>query len=135
MPRAQRELNTFEVTQAFARKLRKLHDSGLARTDVKFAELEIDRIASREGIGRSTIYAALSGTRLPSRRTLRALVLAWDPQGRKVLPDWFERLREAQLEVQEEARYDKPSASGLRRVRRKPGPKGRGLRDVHAPVA
>ncbi|MGW2651612.1 hypothetical protein ACWC2T_43770 [Streptomyces sp. NPDC001393] len=124
MPRVQRALDTSRAEHSFAAKLRELHDRGLARTDVSPDDLEINRIASRCGIGRATIYAALSGARLPSRRTLRSLVLAWDPRGVTALPEWLERLRDAQAEVQVEKMFDTPPAPGLRYARPEPSVAG-----------
>ncbi|GAA1994753.1 helix-turn-helix transcriptional regulator [Amycolatopsis minnesotensis] len=55
----------------FARELRELR---AARGSLA---LGIDEISSAEGIPRSTLYAALKGTRLPSREVVAALVRSW----------------------------------------------------------
>src|SRR3954451_4170916 len=55
----------------FALELRSLRDRAGSSASA------IDDIAEREGISRSTLYAALGGKRLPSRAVVGALARAW----------------------------------------------------------
>jgi transcriptional regulator with XRE-family HTH domain/predicted DNA-binding transcriptional regulator AlpA len=55
--------------------------------------LTVDEVSSRYAVSRSSLFSALSGTRLPSRRTLVAMVRGWDPRGEEAVSEWMERRR------------------------------------------
>jgi hypothetical protein len=85
MPNRRWAIDAEHPVGRFAVELRNLHagavaraaDSGAARklSPAKVAE------ATQWRTSRSSIYAALNGTRLPSENTVCALVSAWDPDG------------------------------------------------------
>ncbi|MEW2067209.1 hypothetical protein [Streptomyces sp. NPDC007346] len=56
----------------------------------------MDHVVAKYGVGRSSVYAALSARRLPSRTVLRAMVLAWDPEGEAAMAKWMGRRREVE---------------------------------------
>jgi transcriptional regulator with XRE-family HTH domain len=74
-----RVLDLDQPLDRFANELRELQRSALARGETPEArhELDIDQLAGRHRSSRATIYAALSGRRLPSTHTLLILVAAW----------------------------------------------------------
>jgi hypothetical protein len=70
----------------FATELRRLRDHAAT-------PMSPDQAATQKRVttSRASIYAALAGTRLPSRQTLYAIVKAWAPGGLDDLPQWNER--------------------------------------------
>ncbi|MGW6981943.1 helix-turn-helix domain-containing protein [Streptomyces sp. NPDC054932] len=93
MANRRRKVESGDPLAEFASKLRELQAGAMARADTpeKVAALQIDKVAENENwrCGVSTIYAALSGARLPSITTLRAMVEAWDPRGAKGFTAWW----------------------------------------------
>lgn len=103
---------------AFALDLRELKDSA-----------ERDSFGARPdplGVGRSTVYAALAGKRLPSRASLRAMVNAWGPRSDprdaaayqrhlELRETWFKRRDQCEAELFAENR-ERPHASARRSV-------------------
>ncbi|MCD9901348.1 hypothetical protein LUR56_18220 [Streptomyces sp. MT29] len=91
MARRARPLDPSEPLEAFASDLRRLRDAAPPRrTRAGRAEpFGVTMFVAKYGVGRSSIYAALSGRRLPSRTVLRAMVLAWDPRGEEAMPQWM----------------------------------------------
>ncbi|WP_406839558.1 hypothetical protein ACICHK_31700 [Streptomyces sp. AHU1] len=104
---------------AFASDLRRLRDSATPiKIKIKIKGEQGDRVEQGEqwvlpdvrhvvknyGVSSSSIYAALSARRLPSRTLLRAMVLAWDPRGENALPNWMNR----RLEVETALSLDPP---------------------------
>ncbi|MEV4875308.1 hypothetical protein [Streptomyces cyaneofuscatus] len=91
MARRARPLDPSEPLEAFASDLRRLRDAAPPRrTRAGRAEpFGVDHVVAKYGVGRSSVYAALSGRRLPSRTVLRAMVLAWDPRGEEAMPQWM----------------------------------------------
>ncbi|MGY4964531.1 hypothetical protein [Streptomyces sp. 900105245] len=108
MPRA-RLLDRSKPLEAFAADLRRLRDSAPPRRLRKkkpgplkngepaaLAPLTVDQVVAEHEVGRSSIYAALSGRRLPSTMLLRVMVLAWDPKGADAIPQWMDRRRQVE---------------------------------------
>ncbi|MFI1769264.1 helix-turn-helix domain-containing protein [Streptomyces sp. NPDC020800] len=93
MANRRRKVEPGDPLAEFASKLRELQAGAIARADTpeKVTALQIDKVAENENwrCGVSTIYAALSGARLPSITTLRAMVEAWDPRGAKGFTAWW----------------------------------------------
>lgn len=91
MARRARPLDPSEPLEAFASDLRRLRDAAPPRRTgtVRAEPFGVDHVVAKYGVGRSSIYAALSARRLPSRTVLRAMVLAWDPQGEAAMPKWM----------------------------------------------
>ncbi|MFC9581546.1 hypothetical protein ACFVJ8_01620 [Streptomyces yangpuensis] len=99
--------------EAFAADLRRLRDSappreyrtgvpepGEGRKPESFqmpAPFGVDQVVAKYGVGRSSVYAALSARRLPSVTVLRAMVLAWSPVGEAAMSDWMNRRREVEV--------------------------------------
>ncbi|MGW9068649.1 hypothetical protein ACWGQT_04290 [Streptomyces yangpuensis] len=61
------------------------------------APFGVDQVVAKYGVGRSSVYAALSARRLPSVTVLRAMVLAWSPAGEAAMSDWMNRRREVEV--------------------------------------
>jgi transcriptional regulator with XRE-family HTH domain len=74
---------------AFALELRALRDSKGGDSP------SVDRISIDTGISRSTLYAALRGTRVPTRHVLAALVRAWGGNE----PEWMEKRSAVEAET------------------------------------
>ncbi|WP_159062012.1 hypothetical protein [Streptomyces sp. WM6368] len=99
--------------EAFASDLRRLRDSAPPRQyrtgvpepgDGKKPEVTqipepfgVDQVVAKYKVGRSSVYAALSGRRLPSVTVLRAMVLAWAPADEEVMRGWMNRRREVDV--------------------------------------
>lgn len=112
MPRS-RPLDRSKPLEAFASDLRRLRDSAPPReyrTDIpepgegkkpQSSQIPepfgVDQVVAKYGVGRSSVYAALSARRLPSVTVLRAMVLAWAPAGEAAMPDWMNRRREVEV--------------------------------------
>ncbi|MER6264684.1 hypothetical protein ABT203_34750 [Streptomyces sp900105245] len=129
MPRA-RLLDRSKPLEAFAADLRRLRDAAPPRRFRKkqplkrqepagrrvLAPLTVDQVVTKHGVGRSSIYAALSGRRLPSTTLLRVMVLAWDPKGAEAIPQWMDRRREVEaalsLEGPDPGRSTAPAPAG-----------------------
>jgi transcriptional regulator with XRE-family HTH domain len=100
MPRHMRRLDPSKAGEGFALELRRLRDSAVKGKNFINLEqqllaqpLSIDDAANKFGVSRSSIYAALSGKRLPSRPTLLAMVRAWDPRGEAAIDEWMDKRR------------------------------------------
>lgn len=106
MPRAMRVLDLSDPRHAFASELRKLRDGAVRRpvgrdtreTDKSKQDepLSVDELCIRYKVSRASIYTALSGTRIPSRRTLLAMVRAWAPRGDEDISEWMTRRLQAE---------------------------------------
>lgn len=107
MPRRRRRLDEANPVHALALQLQQLRDSAATRPfDSRFDVLDrpkrdvpltVREVAARYGSSPASIYAALSGTRLPSATTLRAIVRGWASVGDDELGTWFLRLRSAEI--------------------------------------
>jgi DNA-binding Xre family transcriptional regulator len=93
MANRRRKVESGDPLAEFAAKLRELQAGAIARADTpeEVAKVEIEKVAANKNwrCGVSTIYAALSGARLPSITTLRAMVEAWDRRGAKGFTAWW----------------------------------------------
>ncbi|MGY4387065.1 putative DNA-binding transcriptional regulator AlpA [Streptomyces sp. TE12347] len=112
MPRS-RPLDRSKPLEAFASDLRRLRDSAPPREyrpsipepgEGKKSQSSqipepfgVDQVVAKYGVGRSSIYAALSAKRLPSVTVLRAMVLAWAPAGEATMRGWMHRRREVEV--------------------------------------
>ncbi len=98
MARRARPLDPAKPLEAFAADLRRLRDSAPPRRPKATGPepLGVDHVVAKHGVGRSSIYAALGARRLPSRTLLRAMVLAWDPEGEAAMARWMDRRREVE---------------------------------------
>lgn len=112
MPRS-RPLDRSKPLEAFASDLRRLRDSAPPREyrpsipepgegkkpqSSQIPEpFGVDQVVAEYGVGRSSIYAALSAKRLPSVTVLRAMVLAWAPAGEATMRGWMNRRREVEV--------------------------------------
>lgn len=74
---------------AVARLAQALRD---LRDEAGSAAPTIDEISEREGVPRSTLYAALTGRHLPGRKAIAALGRSWGGDER----DWLRRRSEAE---------------------------------------
>ncbi len=120
MPQHMRILDDSDPLHVFAADLRCLRDGAVRRPiDRNSPEadknrvnepLSIDEVCYRHQISRASIYAALAGTRLPSRRTLLAMVRAWAPSGEAEISEWMARRLGA--EAESKRRADKSSPPG-----------------------
>ncbi|WP_107104430.1 helix-turn-helix transcriptional regulator [Streptomyces sp. Root1310] len=91
MPRPPSRLTPADGPLArFALELRALRDTA------GFAAPSVDQIATRTGIARSTLYAALRGQRLPTRPALSALVTQWGGSE----TEWLTRRTETEAALQ-----------------------------------
>lgn len=95
--------NPDDSTEQFAADLRRLKDETRARPSV-------GDLANLSGTPKSTLSAALRGEKLPSEKTLVALVTALEADPRPWL-ERRERLRLATLGVTEASSYGPPSAA------------------------
>ncbi|MET9462436.1 hypothetical protein ABZY05_46815 [Streptomyces canus] len=104
MPRRATPLDPDDGPQArFALALRLLRDR--AGFDAK----TIESIAAENYIPKSTLYAAMRGTRMPTRPVLAALVRAWngDPE------EWLVRRTETEAEIERLRQQSQPLADRL----------------------
>ncbi|MFD8726277.1 helix-turn-helix domain-containing protein [Streptomyces sp. NPDC059629] len=107
MPRRAIPLNPDDGPQArFALALRRLRD------EAGFDAKTIDVIAAENHMPRSTLYAALRGTRIPTVPVLAALVRAWGGDQ----TEWLIRRTETEAEI-EELRLREPNPSGPEETR------------------
>lgn len=105
MPRRPRALDRNDSPlSAFALDLRALRDS--AGADAK----SVATIAKEAGIHRASVFAALSGTRVPSRHVLSAIVRSWNGDAaewlakRSALENAFVTARQVQQQREQDAR-------------------------------
>ncbi|MFF4442431.1 helix-turn-helix domain-containing protein [Streptomyces sp. NPDC001621] len=136
MANRRRKLEPGDPLTEFAAKLRELQAGAIARarTPQEVEALKIDKVAANKEwrCGASTIYAALSGARLPSIQTLRAMVEAWDPRGSNGFPAWWKERDATQDKIISRRVADQDAnASSLRRS----PPDGRQIADPAALAA
>ncbi|MFF8575543.1 helix-turn-helix domain-containing protein [Streptomyces sp. NPDC015408] len=91
MPNRPRVLDLTHPLGQFANELRRLQREamGRAQSPDDVDKLQVEKIAGPQTASRATIYAALSGRRLPSPRTLLVMVMAWDPRGTEAFEAWL----------------------------------------------
>lgn len=91
MPNRPRVLDLTNPLEQFANELRRLQREamGRAQSPDDVDKLQVEKIAGPQTASRATIYAALSGRRLPSPRTLLVMVMAWDPRGTEAFEAWL----------------------------------------------
>lgn len=113
MPRRPTPLDSESDPKArFALDLRALRDRMGARAP------SIDKISKDMNIARSTLYAALRGTRVPTREVLSALVLSWE--GNEA--EWMRRRSALEAELGRSSTRPKPIEHRPRPANRRDGP-------------
>lgn len=97
MPARTRPLKATDGPLArFALELRRLRDHAPADRLTSVDKLVHDR---SHRVSRAAIYSALSGRTLPSRETLKIMVLTWSPAGAVDLAAWNERRSQCEREL------------------------------------
>ncbi|MFI5474565.1 helix-turn-helix domain-containing protein [Streptomyces cacaoi] len=102
MPNRRRAIDHAHPLGQFAVRLRELQEEAVARAggSLEARKFSIDKVATgRWATSRTSIFAALNGTRLPSMNTLCAMVSAWHPQEDKGIPEWQKLRRDVEEQL------------------------------------
>ncbi|MFF7993976.1 hypothetical protein ACFZDG_29830 [Kitasatospora xanthocidica] len=105
MPNRRRIVDQSHPLGRFALQLQTLRQGAIARAggSTEARALSIDKLVSEHRpwrTSRTAVYAALSGTRLPSEDAVSAMVMAWHPRpDAKARQEWLERRRVVESEL------------------------------------